>query len=42
MVKACELAGLILEGDHHPALDDALNIAGLLLWILGKRLLRSG
>ncbi len=42
MAKACELAGLTLEGDHHRALDDALNIARLLPWILGKRLLRSG
>lgn len=34
MRKALELASLPLEGSHHRALDDALNIARLLLWAL--------
>lgn len=37
MVKGCELAGVALEGAHHRALDDALNIAKLLPWALGQR-----
>jgi inhibitor of KinA sporulation pathway (predicted exonuclease) len=36
MAKACELVGLTLAGTHHRALDDALNIARLLPWILGE------
>lgn len=39
MVKACELAGLALQGSHHRALDDAINIARLLPWSLGSRAL---
>lgn len=35
MVKACELAGRPLQGQHHRGLDDAVNIAGLMPWILG-------
>ncbi|MCP1174496.1 3'-5' exonuclease [Ralstonia chuxiongensis] len=35
MAKACELVGLQLEGAHHRALDDALNVARLLPWALG-------
>jgi inhibitor of KinA sporulation pathway (predicted exonuclease) len=38
MVKACELVGLTLAGTHHRALDDALNVARLLPWILGDQL----
>nr|WP_311527973.1 3'-5' exonuclease [uncultured Ralstonia sp.] len=34
MAKACELVGLQLEGTHHRALDDALNVARLLPWVL--------
>lgn len=34
MAKACELVGLRLEGMHHRALDDALNVARLLPWVL--------
>ncbi|WP_412548948.1 3'-5' exonuclease [Ralstonia pseudosolanacearum] len=34
MAKACELVGLQIEGTHHRALDDALNVARLLLWVL--------
>jgi len=41
MAKACELAGLALEGAHHRALDDALNVARLLPWACGERSLRS-
>ncbi|MGE1002981.1 exonuclease domain-containing protein [Ralstonia pseudosolanacearum] len=35
MAKACELVGLRREGAHHRALDDALNVARLLPWVLG-------
>lgn len=35
MVKACELVGMTLAGSHHRALDDALNVARLLPWVLG-------
>ncbi|AEG68831.1 exonuclease domain-containing protein [Ralstonia solanacearum] len=35
MAKACELVSLQLEGAHHRALDDALNVARLLPWVLG-------
>ncbi len=41
MAKACEMANLKLEGAHHRALDDALNIARLLPWVLGKKALRT-
>jgi inhibitor of KinA sporulation pathway (predicted exonuclease) len=37
MAKACELAQLQLVGVHHRALDDALNVARLLPWVLGER-----
>lgn len=37
MAKACELVGLELEGAHHRALDDALNMARLLPWVLGPQ-----
>ncbi|WP_316151032.1 3'-5' exonuclease [Cupriavidus sp. BIC8F] len=33
MAKACELVGLQLEGAHHRALDDAINVSRLLPWI---------
>ncbi|MCS6514638.1 3'-5' exonuclease [Burkholderia thailandensis] len=36
MAKACELVGLTLVGTHHRALDDALNVAQLLPWVLGN------
>jgi inhibitor of KinA sporulation pathway (predicted exonuclease) len=35
MAKACELVGLTLVGTHHRALDDAVNVARLLPWVLG-------
>ena len=35
MAGALKSCGLALEGDHHRALDDALNIAKLLPWIVG-------
>lgn len=41
MTKACTLAGLELEGQHHRGLDDAVNIAKLMPWVLGKASLRS-
>lgn len=41
MAKACALAGLSLEGTHHRALDDALNVARLLPWAFGTRNIRS-
>lgn len=37
MAKACELAGLQLEGTHHRALDDALNVARLLPFMFGPQ-----
>ncbi|SFO86206.1 3'-5' exonuclease [Ralstonia sp. NFACC01] len=36
MAKALELAGLPLDGAHHRALDDALNVAKLLQVILDQ------
>ncbi|MCD9228638.1 exonuclease domain-containing protein [Ralstonia pseudosolanacearum] len=36
MAKAYDLVGLQLEGAHHRALDDALNVARLLPWVLGE------
>lgn len=36
MRKALELAGLEHTGVHHRALDDALNVARLLPWTVGK------
>jgi inhibitor of KinA sporulation pathway (predicted exonuclease) len=41
MAKACELTRLGLEGTHHRALDDALNVARLLPWVLGQRYLKQ-
>lgn len=35
MAKACALVGRPLQGQHHRGLDDAVNIAGLIPWILG-------
>lgn len=39
MAKACELAGFRLAGQHHRGLDDAVNIARLIPWILGDAIL---
>lgn len=36
MVRACALAGISLEGQHHRGLDDAVNIAKLMPWVLGQ------
>jgi inhibitor of KinA sporulation pathway (predicted exonuclease) len=36
LAKACELAKIKLEGSYHRALDDAINTARLLPWILGS------
>ncbi|WP_354674319.1 3'-5' exonuclease [Cupriavidus alkaliphilus] len=41
VTRALTLTNLAFEGNHHRALDDALNIARLLPWALGKRLLRA-
>jgi inhibitor of KinA sporulation pathway (predicted exonuclease) len=41
MAKACQLVGLTLEGTHHRALDDALNVARLLPWTFGSRSIRD-
>lgn len=41
MAKACSLAGIALEGQHHRGLDDAMNIARLMPWILGNLNLRD-
>lgn len=35
MAKACALAQLKMDGQHHRGLDDAVNIARLIPWILG-------
>lgn len=35
MTKALQIVGLEIEGEHHRALADALNIARLLPWALG-------
>jgi inhibitor of KinA sporulation pathway (predicted exonuclease) len=40
MAKSLHLTGLGVEGVHHRALDDAMNIARLLPWVLGERILR--
>lgn len=37
MAEALQLAGIELEGTHHRGIDDARNIAKLLLFILGKQ-----
>lgn len=39
MSRALTICGLELQGAHHRALDDALNIARILPWITGDRLL---
>ncbi|WP_353936144.1 3'-5' exonuclease [uncultured Herbaspirillum sp.] len=41
MAKACELAKIPMEGLHHRGLDDAINIASLMPWILGNAFLRG-
>ncbi|MFX7784467.1 hypothetical protein ABTJ92_19795, partial [Acinetobacter baumannii] len=35
MVRACALAGIRREGQHHRGLDDAVNSAKLMPWVLG-------
>jgi len=37
MAKACELTRLGIQGTHHRALDDALNVARLLPWVFGEK-----
>lgn len=39
MTRACALAQLELNGVHHRALDDSINIAKLLPWILADKTL---
>ncbi|WP_075256806.1 3'-5' exonuclease [Herbaspirillum camelliae] len=41
MAKACELAKIPMEGLHHRGLDDAVNIARLMPWVLGNASLRD-
>lgn len=41
MARACELTGLGIEGAHHRALDDAINVARLMPWVLGERFLKK-
>ncbi|MBB3224471.1 3'-5' exonuclease [Pseudoduganella umbonata] len=41
MARALALCGLTFLGTHHRAEDDALNIARMLPWVLGHRLLRD-
>ncbi len=36
MAKACALAHIDMEGQHHRGLDDAINIGKLMPWILGN------
>ncbi|MDT0359327.1 3'-5' exonuclease [Herbaspirillum huttiense F1] len=37
MARACSMAGKTLQGVHHRGLDDAVNIASLMPWVLGLR-----
>jgi len=37
LATACEMAKIKLEGRYHRALDDAINTARLLPWVLGAR-----
>ncbi|MDR9837784.1 3'-5' exonuclease [Herbaspirillum huttiense] len=41
MARACAMAGIKLEGQHHRGLDDAVNIAKLIPWVLGHAALRD-
>ncbi len=41
MSAAIKKVGLSLEGDHHRALDDALNTSKLLPWILGQKWIKN-
>ena len=41
MTKACAMAGLELEGQHHRGLDDAVNIAKLMPWVFGQASIRG-
>lgn len=36
MARALEIAGLPLEGRHHRGVDDAWNIAALVLWLADR------
>lgn len=36
MARACALTGVHREGMHHRGLDDALNIAKMMPWVLGS------
>ena len=40
MSRACQMVGLEIEGAHHRALDDALNIARLLPWVHGDKFIK--
>jgi inhibitor of KinA sporulation pathway (predicted exonuclease) len=41
MAEALQLAGIALEGTHHRGIDDAKNIAKLLPFILGRKVLSA-
>ncbi len=41
MAQALELAKIKLEGTHHRGIDDARNIAKLLPYILGKKIIKT-
>jgi inhibitor of KinA sporulation pathway (predicted exonuclease) len=41
MGMVCKLTGVVFEGTQHRALDDAINIARLLPWIMGQRNLKD-
>ena len=42
LAAACQLAKIKLEGTQHRALDDAINTAHLLPWIVGTQSLEGG
>lgn len=41
MTKACALTHIVMEGEHHRGLDDAVNIGKLMPWILGNAKLKD-
>lgn len=42
MTRACAMAGLELEGQHHRGLGNALNIAKLMPWVFEQASIRGG
>jgi len=41
MARALEIAGLPLDGTHHRGIDDARNMAKLMPYILGKKIVSN-